>query len=85
MVKIKFVDVHWEFDKKNNFITDILDKHFGGYEFSDEPDFLFFMCEGTEHYKYDNCVKVFFTGEYCASQTKTGCRDLAPFSSSISS
>ena len=63
MVKIKFVDVHWEFDKYNNFITDVLNKHFGGYEFSDEPDFLFFMCEGTEHYKYDNCVKVFFTGE----------------------
>lgn len=63
MVKIKFVDVHWEFDKYNNFITDVLNKHFGGYEFSDEPDFLFFMCEGTEHYIYDNCVKVFFTGE----------------------
>lgn len=63
MLKIKFVDVHWEFDKKSNFITDIIERNFEGYEFSDSPDFLFFSCEGTEHYKYDNCVKIFFTGE----------------------
>ena len=63
IIKIKFVDVHWEFDKTNNFITEIIERNFGGYEFSDDPDFLFFSCEGTEHYKYENCVKIFFTGE----------------------
>ena len=63
MIKIKFVDVHWEFNKENNFITDIINRNFGGFEVSDTPDFLFFSCEGTEHYKYDNCVKIFFTGE----------------------
>lgn len=63
MIKIKFVDVHWEFNKEDNFILDILKKNRIEYEFSDEPEFIFFMCEGTEHYKYDNCVKVFFTGE----------------------
>lgn len=63
MLKIKFVDVHWEFDKEDNFIIDIIRRNFDGYEISDTPDFLFFSCEGTEHYKYDNCVKIFFTGE----------------------
>ena len=63
MIKIKFVDVHWEFDREDNFIIDIIKRNFGDYEISDKPDFLFFSCEGTEHYKYDNCVKVFFTGE----------------------
>lgn len=63
MIKIKFVDVHWEFDQKNNFITEIINRNFGGFEISDSPDFLFFSCEGTEHYKYDNCVKIFFTGD----------------------
>lgn len=63
MLKIKFVDVHWEFDREDNFIIDIIKRNFGDYEISDKPDFLFFSCEGTEHYKYDNCVKIFFTGE----------------------
>lgn len=42
MIKIKFVDVHWEFDKNNNFIISILKNNNIEYEFSDQPDFLFF-------------------------------------------
>lgn len=63
MIKIKFVDVHWEFNKESNFIIQILQNHNIEYEYSDCPDYLFFSCEGTEHYKYDKCVKIFFTGE----------------------
>ena len=63
MVKIKFVDVDRKFDKENNFIIDIFKRKVVSYEVSDTPDFLFFSCEGTEHYKYDNCVKIFFAGE----------------------
>lgn len=27
-------------------------------EFSDEPDYLFYSCFGTEHLKYTNCIKI---------------------------
>lgn len=57
------MDVPHEFDIENNFITTIIDRNFGSHDAIEMPDFLFFSYCGTEHYKYDNCVKVFFANE----------------------
>ncbi len=63
VIKLNFSDMWRDFDVNNNFITDVVKEHFGVFEISDNPDFLFFSCSGTDHYKYDNCVKIFITGE----------------------
>lgn len=33
--------------------------------YSDEPDYLFCSCFGREHFKYKDCIKIFYTGENC--------------------
>lgn len=56
--------------------TDMYEKFFWGsfgkylqeeyeLEFSDEPDFLFYSVYGTglDHYKYKNCIKIFYSTE----------------------
>lgn len=63
MVLIQFCDMHKGFNPLDNFIVRIIEKEFGEWELSDSPEFLFFSCSGTDHYKYNNCVKVFITGE----------------------
>lgn len=63
MIKIQITDVCREFDIKNNFIIDILVRKFGGYEISEKPEFLFFSSRGTEHNKYEDCVKIFLANE----------------------
>lgn len=62
-LKLNFCDWNNGFNKSENFIMDILKKYFMDIEFSDNPDFLFYSCFGREHYKYKNCVKIFWTGE----------------------
>ena len=54
------------FDYENNYFTDVINKYFGGYEISEEPDFLFYSVFGIEHFKYSNCVKIFITEEACS-------------------
>ncbi len=63
ILKINFSDMWRDFDKYNNFITDVIKERFGGFELSENPDFLFFSCSGTDHYKYNDCVKIFIAGE----------------------
>ena len=61
-IKIAFCDVYRGFEEKNNIFYNLLNKYYD-VEFSDEPDFLFYSCFGNEFRKYQNCVKIFFTGE----------------------
>ena len=63
MIKIAFCDFHREFSTTDNFILDIITKYFKNYAFSDNPDFLFYSCHGTNHKRYDNCVKIFYAPE----------------------
>ena len=59
--KIKFVDTY---AKQVSHIEDLL-KGVVDYEISDNPDFLFYSVfgSGIEHYKYDDCIKIFISGE----------------------
>ena len=63
--KVKYVDFWKGFDPKNNFLQQILDVAVCDTELSEEPDYLFCSVFGHEDLdkKYDNCVKIFFTGE----------------------
>ncbi len=63
MIKINFCDMDRMFDPKNNFILDIIKKHFGEYEISDKPDFLVYSPFGTDHLRFNDCVKIFITNE----------------------
>jgi len=66
MVKIYFCDMYRDFDIEKNPLTVILKKHFGEVVFSERPDFLFYGPFGTNHHKFENCVKIFYTGEAIA-------------------
>ncbi len=43
-------------------MTDILEENYE-LEYSDNPDFLIYSVFGNEHKKFNNCVKIFYTGE----------------------
>ena len=62
-IKINFCDHDRMFDPNDNFILDIIKKRFGGYEICDNPDFLVYMPFGTDHLKFNDCVKIFVTNE----------------------
>ena len=61
-IKINVVGFWTGFDKKSWFIMELLRKHYE-VEFSDKPDFLFYSLYDNEFEKYDNCVKILYTGE----------------------
>ena len=61
-IKIKFVDVPREFDKKSNFVLDILRERYE-VEISESPDFIFYGIFGIEYLSYVNCVRIFLNGE----------------------
>lgn len=65
-LRINFCDMAKDFNKDDNYFVNIIKKHFEGYEISETPDFLFYSVFGTTHLKYNNCVKVFITGEAAA-------------------
>ena len=63
--KIKYVDFWEGFDPGNNFLKEVFQAVGYETELSEEPDYLFCSVFGHENLdkKYDNCVKIFFTGE----------------------
>ena len=61
-IKINFCDYWNGYDQNNNIFTSILIRHYD-IEVSENPDFLFYSCFGNEHLKYNDCVKIFYTGE----------------------
>ena len=61
-IRIKFVDVPPDFDPERHWITRTLRKRYN-VVFSDTPEFLFYSVFGIEFDQYQNCVKIFFTGE----------------------
>ena len=64
MIKINFCDFHREYDVNNSIFVDVLKKDLKqDYVICKEPDFLIYSCEGTEHLKYKNCIKIFYTNE----------------------
>lgn len=66
-IKIKFVDFWPSLDHKNNNFTRALESKFHvevlDVASKETPDILFYSALGNEHYKYEGCIKVYYTGE----------------------
>lgn len=61
-IKIAYSDFWDGFKADDNLFTDLLSRMYD-VELSDTPDYLFFSVFGAEHLKYDNCIRIFYTGE----------------------
>ena len=62
-IKIWFLDFWGFFDPRNNLITKILSERYI-LEFDEKnPDYLFFSSYSYNHFKYKDCVKIYFTAE----------------------
>lgn len=67
-IRIKFIGFYKEFDMESFFIYQILKKHFD-VELCDDPDYVVYSCfdlleaTGEEHLQYNDCVKIYYTGE----------------------
>ncbi len=61
-VKIWFTDFWPGFNPRANFLVDAISAEIPIQFDSDNPDFLFHSCFGSDHRKHD-CVRIFFTGE----------------------
>ncbi len=61
-IKIYFADFWPGLDFQNNFITNALSTR---YEviIDPDPDYLFHSSFGNKHFKYTNCIKIYYTGE----------------------
>ena len=60
-IKIKFVDFHRNLDENNDFLK-ILQKKYKVL-ISDQPDYLFYGVFGKKHLEYNDCIRIFYTGE----------------------
>lgn len=60
-IKIKFTDFWGGFDTNNNIFTKLLETKYD-ITISDDPDYLFHSCFGSDFLNYD-CVRIFYTGE----------------------
>ena len=60
-IKIKFVDFNPNATAVKVFISCLQERY--EVELSEDPEWLFYSVFGNEHLRYNNCVKIFFTGE----------------------
>ena len=61
-IKIKFVDFYPNFDPQEVSLWSWLWERYD-VVLSDEPEWLVYSVFGNEHLRYNNCVKLFYTGE----------------------
>jgi len=60
-IKLKFVDFNEGATAVRVFLQHLQERY--EVEISDEPEWLIYSVFGNEHLNYNNCVKIFFTGE----------------------
>lgn len=61
-IKVNYIDFWPNFDPKDNYFQKILEEYYE-VEISDEPDYVFCSCFSRKHFRYNDCVKIYFTGE----------------------
>lgn len=61
-INIGFADFYDGFNPVDNKFYHTLTKHYD-VNISSHPDFLFYSCFGSTFQKYNNCIKIFWTGE----------------------
>ncbi len=60
-ISINFCDF-WPGFEKNNMFLRFLNKYYS-VSVDKNPDYLFYSVYGNDHLKYDNCIKILYTGE----------------------
>lgn len=61
-IKIAYSDFWDGFEADDNLFTRLLSQVYD-LEFSEHPDYLIYSVFGNEHLKYDDCIRIFYTGE----------------------
>lgn len=61
-IKIKFVDFWRDFNPEDNYLYLKLSQWFD-LTLSENPDYIIYSSFGFEHLKYQDCVKIYYTGE----------------------
>jgi hypothetical protein len=69
-IKLKFVDFWPGFLEKDNYLYNVISKHWS-VEFSENPDVIFFSCYGESYLNY-NCIRIFYSSENMRTDF-TGC------------
>ena len=66
-IKVKFVDFWPTFNPDDNVFVSALSKHLDvkvlEHNSAERPDILFYTLLGIDHYRYHDCIKVYYTGE----------------------
>jgi hypothetical protein len=61
--KVWFTDFYQGFDPSNNYLHDLLSRHYEIILDPETPDYLIYSCYGREFLNYKDPVKIFYTGE----------------------
>ena len=61
-IKIDFIDFWSDLDKTDNLFFNTLSRYYD-VELSSTPDYVFCSCFSETHFNYQDCVKIYFTGE----------------------
>lgn len=64
-MKLSFLNFWGDFEQENNFFVHFFRKYREGVEVVEpnKADTIIFTCFGNEHHYYNNCKKIFYTGE----------------------
>jgi len=62
-IKIYFEDFWPEFNRADNFFTEILQDYYEIIIEPENPDYLFFSVYGFKHLKYKDCIRIFYSME----------------------
>lgn len=65
-MRVYFTDFWVGLNQTDNFIYNALSKHYALEIDAEHPEVLFFSCYGNHYLSYENCIKVFYTGENVA-------------------
>ncbi|SOC80347.1 Glycosyltransferase family 10 (fucosyltransferase) C-term [Salinimicrobium sediminis] len=62
-LKIWFTDFYKGFDPANNYLYELLSRHYELILDKGNPEYLIYSCYGRDFLKYKNPVKIYYTGE----------------------
>ena len=62
-IKLWFTDFYKGFDPSNNYLYQLLNRHYELILDPDNPDYLIYSCYSRDFLKYENSIRIFYTGE----------------------